>query len=183
MHLLKQAAQPLENDYITVTVKGKDFLISLSSAPLFHSRSWTISVMGRLRGYLIESKHRGEFFHRLAVDCPDGLYVDHINRDRTDNRISNLRICSRRENSYNRSIGRNNTSGFKGVFKHIYGWRVLVVKNNKHRYVGIYDSPQMGALAYDAAALEEFGEFAALNFPNGPFFTLEEINNYVVGTS
>lgn len=184
MHLHKQAAQPLETEYITVTVKEKDFRISSSSAPLFEARSWTVSDNGYLNGcYLQESKYRGEFFHRLAVACPDGRYVDHINRDPTDNRISNLRICSIRENSYNRSIGKNNTSGYKGVFKHRYGWRVLIVKNNKQRYVGIYDSPHMAALAYDAAAREEFGEFAALNFPEGPFFTLEEINNCIVGLS
>ncbi|MDA6380520.1 HNH endonuclease signature motif containing protein [Escherichia coli] len=57
--------------------------------------------------------------HRLAWlivygTMPDG-FIDHINRVRTDNRISNLRLVTHSENMQNRKIQKNNKSGYRGV--------------------------------------------------------------------
>lgn len=53
--------------------------------------------------------------HRLIMNAPDGLQVDHRNHNGLDNRRENLRICTNTENSRNRRIRRDNTTGFKGV--------------------------------------------------------------------
>lgn len=49
---------------------------------------------------------------------PEGMQIDHINHDRSDNRIENLRLVSNLENHRNKSISKNNTSGFVGVRWH-----------------------------------------------------------------
>ena len=57
----------------------------------------------------------GYCIHRRIMNAPVGYEVDHINHDPLDNRKSNLRICTHRENQYNQPLQRNNTSGASGV--------------------------------------------------------------------
>lgn len=54
--------------------------------------------------------------HRHIMNCPKGLYVDHINGNRFDNRKCNLRICTNQENNFNVAKQKTNTSGYKGVW-------------------------------------------------------------------
>ena len=53
--------------------------------------------------------------HRIVLDAPAGMDVDHINGDPLDNRKENLRICTRSENCRNRKVRNTSKSGFKGV--------------------------------------------------------------------
>ena len=53
--------------------------------------------------------------HRLIMDCPKELVVDHINHDTLDNRKCNLRICTTGENNQNLKINKNNKTGFRGL--------------------------------------------------------------------
>jgi hypothetical protein len=93
--------------------------------------------------------------------------TDHRNRDSLDNRRSNLRKATIQQNNHNRRKGRDNTSGFKGVSldKRDNRWRAYINYNNKQIGLGYYDRKEDAAEAYDAAAVQYFGEFAALNFP------------------
>ena len=107
--------------------------------------------------------------HRLIVDAPQGLVVDHINGDSLDNRRSNLRICTLAENNRNhRGLASNNTSGFRGVNCVPAHWRAFIKVNGVLKQIGRFDCPIKAAKAYDAAALEYHGEFASLNFPDTP---------------
>lgn len=66
-------------------------------------------------GY-VRTKRNTLFIHRIILDCPQGMVVDHINGNKLDNRKYNLRICSQATNACNRTVlGKNNTSGYKGV--------------------------------------------------------------------
>lgn len=107
--------------------------------------------------------------HRLAWlyvygAWPDGE-VDHINRDRQDNRIQNLRLASREQNGANCSLSRSNTSGVKGVTwcKRSGKWKAAIMVKRNRLNLGYYDSVANAAAAYDSAAARAFGCFASLN--------------------
>lgn len=91
--------------------------------------------------------------------------VDHINRDGLDNRRSNLRPANTSQNMANSALRRDSTSGFKGVTwdGQSRKWRAQITAFGKHRTLGAFDDPVEAAQAYDAAALELFGEFARVN--------------------
>lgn len=180
MHLRKQDAQPLVKPYRTVTVKGKPFLIDDEDFSVFEASTWNVNS----HGYLIGRGKRPPLFHRVIMGEPRGMAVDHINRKVWDNRRCNLRVCTRAENAKNRGIGKNNTTGYKGVYRHFSGkYRCIIVPGKKFKHIGMYETPQMAALAYDAAAIQEFGAFAGLNFPRGQQFTLQEVNDCIIGNS
>lgn len=102
-------------------------------------------------------------FHHKEIDHKDG--------DGLNNMRGNLRPCIHLNNGSNRKLGRNNTSGFKGVSFHkgIGKWQAVVKVNFKPKYLGVFDSPKEAALVYDAAAIKHFGEFAKTNQQLGLF--------------
>ena len=87
--------------------------------------------------------------------------IDHINGQRSDNRIENLRECSYSENHGNRRMRNDNTSGYKGVFldKRDGFWFVYVA----HQYIGRSQSIEEAAAMYDKAAKKHFKKFALTN--------------------
>jgi hypothetical protein len=101
--------------------------------------------------------------HREILNCPGGYEVDHINGNPLDNRKSNLRICTKSENQWNKGLGKDNTSGFKGVSAERGKWQARIRVKTVRRHLGLYETPLEAALAYDAAALELHGEFAKTN--------------------
>ena len=105
--------------------------------------------------------------HRLIMNAPKGMQVDHINHNGLDNRKQNLRICTPGQNQQNQGKTRSNTSGFKGVsyFKITGKWRAAIRINKKETHIGYYDTPEEAAMAYDANANHYHGEYACLNFP------------------
>jgi hypothetical protein len=122
---------------------------------------------------------RSEHMHRIIMDASGGEVVDHINGDPLDNRRSNLRICTAKENSRNGKKGtfakENCTSKYKGASlcttKHPkYGeykyWRSQIVVDGVNIYLGQFKTEEDAARAYDEAAKKHFGEFARLNFPD-----------------
>ena len=88
--------------------------------------------------------------------------VDHVNRDRLDNRRENLRPCSRQLNNGNMR-SRGGASKYKGVSLNKKRWAAACCKE----HLGTFDTQEEAARAYDVAALRHFGEYARLNFPNG----------------
>lgn len=106
--------------------------------------------------------------HRLLLRPAAGLQVDHINRNRLDNRRANLRLCTPGQNSRNVGVHSRNTSGFKGVSRHSDGhaWIASINAEGVKRYLGSFAHLEDAARAYDAAALKHYGDFAFLNFPH-----------------
>ncbi len=91
--------------------------------------------------------------------------IDHINRDKTDNRIENLRSCSSNQNKGNIGLLRSNRSGYRGVSFNTrrQKWHAQIKINGKQTYIGGFDCVIDAAKAYNKAAVEHFGEFAYLN--------------------
>ena len=119
--------------------------------------------------------------HRLIMDPPAGKVVDHISGKTLDNRRCNLRICTRGENARNR---RRITAGakipYKGVKRNkerdakaldgkpLNPYTAQINVNKKREHLGIFATTEEAALVYDQRAKELHGEFAKLNFPEGP---------------
>ncbi len=105
--------------------------------------------------------------HRFLMDAGQRKEVDHINGNGLDNRRSNLRLCNRQQNSFNRGAHRGHSSKYKGVSfrKGIARFRATISLNNRKIHLGHFVIEEDAARAYDKAALELHGEFARLNFP------------------
>jgi len=104
------------------------------------------------------------YLHRFITDCPTGKDVDHINHDTLDNRLSNLRICTRSQNNAAASK-RQRLSGFRGVHKSYSKWYAECQHNGIYRRSSGQTTAVAAALIYDEWAKELHGEFASLNFP------------------
>ncbi|MDO8725632.1 MAG: AP2 domain-containing protein [Candidatus Methanoperedens sp.] len=105
--------------------------------------------------------------HRLIIDSPNGVYVDHINRDTLDNRRSNLRLATPSQSRANTSGQRTrHISKYKGVryYSRTKRWVSSICANRKRIFLGSYDLQEDAARAYDSAALYFFGEYAYTNF-------------------
>ena len=107
------------------------------------------------------------WMHRLILDAPKGLVVDHIDHDGLNNRKTNLRLCTNAQNQQNRRPHRGGTSRYKGVHrvKSRNKFRASLTHNGKRFQLGYFNSEIDAAKAYDKKAREVFGEFAYLNFP------------------
>ncbi len=119
-----------------------------------------------------KSPRRFEWMHRLITDCPDGMFVDHINGNGLDNRRENLRICTPKQNQANRRkpklwMGKPPSSKYKGVklTKDKRPWKATIRHECKQMHLGCFDTEIEAAIAYDVAATKFRGEFARLNFP------------------
>ena len=99
----------------------------------------------------------------ILIECPKNSVIDHINHNKLDNRKSNLRICSERENLINRRISKNNKTGYKGVSLFRKKYKAQISSNGKFHYLGVFCSEVEAARAYNEAAIELHGEFAVLN--------------------
>lgn len=88
--------------------------------------------------------------------------IDHINANKRDNRISNLRAADSSQNKHNIAKGRKNSTGFKGVWFSKWAGRYVahICFRNKRKHLGYFNDPQDAHAAYCAAAKKYHGEFA-----------------------
>lgn len=144
------------------------------------SKSWNTRFSGKealgsvsKNGYKVGDINDKSFYaHRVVWMyvfgmIPEGHDIDHINRDRCDNRIANLRLASRSSNNANRLGADGATSKYLGVSwsKRYNKWVAQITKNYKNKLLGRFCCEIEAAKAYDAAAIENHGEYARVNFP------------------
>jgi hypothetical protein len=158
--------------------KGQYAVIDAADLPLVQAFKWTAqkdSSGSGNRFYAITHTKGGRkspkkriHMHRLIMDAPDHMEVDHVDRNGLNNSRSNLRIATHSQNAMNSGLQQNNTSGFKGVrfCKRRGNWEANIRVRGTRKYLGSFDNPEEAAHAYDRAAFEHHGEFAWLNFPN-----------------
>ena len=151
--------QPPENCRLIPLTEGKYVIVDEEDYDKVKSISWKY-LNGR---YAANSKEG--LMHRLIMNAPKGKLIDHINRDKLDNRKANLRFCTQQQNSFN-SAPRKGTSKYKGVSwdKKYNKWVANLMHNSKTIKIGLFDSELLAAEVYDERAKEIFGEFAYLNF-------------------
>ena len=111
----------------------------------------------------ISVNRKRELTHRLVWLWVHGYLpeqIDHIDGNRLNNRVSNLREATTSQNHGNIGISSTNTSGYKGVRLRGKRWSAAIKKNGKFRYIGTFDTPEEAYSAYCTVAKEVFGEFA-----------------------
>ena len=109
-----------------------------------------------------------ELAHRLAFIYMNGKspeIIDHLDGDRSNNQFTNIRPASKSENNRNSLVGKNNKSGFKGVYwsKCANKWAAQIVIDKSKKYLGLFSCPEEAAKRYDKEAMLRFGEFAKTN--------------------
>lgn len=103
--------------------------------------------------------------HRLAWLYVYGAIsifdIDHINGNKIDNRIVNLRECTATQNKWNVGIRKGNKSGFKGVSwsERDDKWRAQISSRSKSKHIGYYATAELASAAYNAKAMELHGNF------------------------
>ena len=96
-----------------------------------------------------------------------GTKCDHKDGDPGNNRRSNLRPCTDKQNSWNTKVHKDNRSGYKGIYKKRNRYCARICKDGKSEIIGYADTAEEAAHLYDKRAKELFGEWARLNFPEG----------------
>jgi len=99
--------------------------------------------------------------HRVILDVPVGLIVDHKNGDGLDNRRSNLRIATRQQNQFNSGPTKKGASKFKGVYwspPH-KKWRAQITLSGVKKHLGLFVNEVDAAVAYEAVAKKHHGKF------------------------
>lgn len=110
-------------------------------------------------------KDRFELANRLIWrmckgKIPDNLYIDHINGDKKDNRIENLRLATNQQNMQNTGIWKTNTTGVRNVKQLTSGnWQVNITINKKKYCFGTYEDIELAELVAEEARDKYFNEF------------------------
>lgn len=171
------------NNFITLPLSayvdlslGRKALIDWRDLEWVQNYKWYFKPSRTTEGYAVRLKsingklltifmHREIFFmHNPETDI-SSKQIDHVNRQPLDNRLGNLRSATCSQNHANKSISRNNTSGFKGVSYHkkTNTWKAQISCNGTDKSLGYYSTPEEAAFVYNKACKELFGEFGYLN--------------------
>lgn len=173
--------------------KGYYALIDEEMVTELSKYSWHVS--GEKDGYYAKTDfwnsgdRKSIYMHRFVYEkyfgeIPKDMFIDHKNRNRLDNRISNLRLATKSENTYNRRRqNNNNSSKYKGVYlnKQSGSYVAYVSLNGKRTTIGSYNNEIACANAYNHYAKNMYGEFAFLN--DVPYMSEDEVLKYQKNTS
>lgn len=157
-----------EATYVKIELLGraKDteqnyFLVSKSKLEYILRHSWYLGSNGYPMTYTARSK---TLHKNLLGKQEKGFVIDHINRNKLDNRLENLRVITSKQNSYNRTKSKHSNNTYKGVKKSGNKYCAIISKDGVTRNIGGFDTEEEAAKTYDMMAEELFGEFAGKNF-------------------
>lgn len=117
------------------------------------------------KGYRrVQLKGREYSVHRIILEMnfgelPEGCVVDHIDGDKLNNALANLRICTQTDNVRNTKKLKNTTSQYKGVHKIGKRWRASIQFERKVRHLGTFDTELEAHEVYCREGLKLFGDF------------------------
>lgn len=148
--------------------KGKYALVDDDQYLLLKDSAWHLGIGGyAIRNHrLDQGKRKHQRMHRLVMNAPEGLEVDHINHDPLDNRRANLRLATHSQNGLNRTLSPKGYSKFLGVRQGRWGkgWQACIKIDDKDIYIGTFDDEVEAAYVRDQFADQLSGGFATMNF-------------------
>lgn len=167
----------VEVEFMEVDVSTRQFpnrftIIDVEDLDKLESYKWHSDKHGYVKRTQNKNGVRKKvFLHRLIMNAPKGLMVDHINHNPLDNRKCNLRLVNNKENQYNTQPNKGNK--YKGVYKNtkVDKFEARIGIDGDSRYLGIYPDEPHAAIAYDIAAKIMFGSHAFLNDEDHPTLT------------
>jgi hypothetical protein len=166
----------IKDTYVVVyTHKDEPFYIDIEDLEIVLKRTW----FKHHGGYIcskINNKHVR--LHRYLLNPPEDKVVDHKNRITYDNRRSNLRICEPIENSWNASLGKNNTSGTTGVWfdKASGKWIAHIRCKGEKMYLGLFANKEDAIETRIKAEIKYFGEFQSKKEEDLPLPIINEFD-------
>lgn len=153
---------PASNIYILKTNKNEEILLDEDIYNQFKNK-----YVYTHQGYpCFEVKGKEQRLSRYIMNAPKELQIDHINRNRLDNRRCNLRLVNKFQNSWNKEKYKTKIpprSRYKGVVKCGNNWRSRISVNGKRIYLGSFKTEKEAALAYNEACKIHHGEYGVLN--------------------
>jgi hypothetical protein len=133
---------------------SEEFYFDLEDYDKIKDISWFVNDHDYIAGKI---NYKSIRMHRLIMDFPEKLCIDHINGNKHDNRKNNLRITTKQGNAQNKINKIKGTSSkYFGVCKDGNKWLADIKMNKKHYYLGRFDTEEEAALAYNKKA-EELG--------------------------
>lgn len=118
----------IHDEYAEIKLYDKDLkekaraIIDLDDIERCKPYKWTL----RNDNYVATKKdYKHIKLHRFIANTPEGMHTDHINKDRLDNRKSNLKVCTQQVNNKNKGKYKSNKSGYRGVDKRVFKDRVV----------------------------------------------------------
>ena len=142
---------------------GKTFLVDMDDYEEFvYGYRFRLNDKGYVKYSGRKDGLNGKFLHRIIMDEPEDLVIDHINGDTFDNCRNNLRVVSQQENLMNRCMSKRNKSGVSGVCwdKSTNKWKAEITYKYKKINLGRFDTLEETTKARKDAEMKYFGEFA-----------------------
>lgn len=155
------------------TDQGFEFIIDAEDLSKVSDRCWSVNANGYLQTNAY-AEGKTLLLHKFIVgDYKKGFCVDHIDRNKLNNRKTNLRICLPKDNAKNTSIRIDNTSGFTGVYKSKdrSKWWAEITANGEKHYLGSFENFNDAVRARLDAEKEYFGEYSPHANANHPWAT------------
>lgn len=162
---LRPLSRGVSNEYVMLDTHAEIILtgrrgeevaraqIDKEDLPLVAGYRWWRRGRSYVGGNPLGSRGRSVLLHRLLLGAPDGVDVDHFDGDGRNNRRSNIRLVTHKENMENLKLAADNTSGFRGVTwdKQNEKWRALVQHNGRQFCLGRFDDlVAAGTAAHEA---------------------------------
>ena len=148
--------------------RGYTAIIDAADVHLVDKWNWCASVEGytvyAVRGDRAGGQYRSIRLHRVIMDAPDDLEVDHRSGDGLDCRRVNMRLATRSQNGCNQRLSRANTSGFKGVSwdSRNLKWLAPIAVGGKRICLGRFITPESAHAAYSEASARLHGDYGRL---------------------